>query len=44
MKRVWPILNPALVIVAVWSGYASLAPEALRGTNPDGMFGLPPWS
>jgi hypothetical protein len=35
MTRAGPIINIALLLLSVWTGYGSLDPDALRGTNPD---------
>jgi hypothetical protein len=36
--RLWAILNLALVLLALWTGYAEMAPERLVHTNPDIIF------
>jgi hypothetical protein len=35
MTRVAPFINIAGLLLSVWTGYASLEPDALRGMNPD---------
>jgi hypothetical protein len=35
MTRAAPLINLALLLLSVWTGYGSLNPDALRGTNPD---------
>jgi len=37
MKRIWYASNLGSVPLALWGGYASLAPEKLRHTNPDAI-------
>jgi len=37
MKRVWYAVNIGLVTLTSWGGYASMAPERLRQTNPDAI-------
>ncbi len=35
MKYVWLAVNTGFIILAFWTGYGEMAPEKLRGTNPD---------
>jgi hypothetical protein len=35
MQRYAPLINSALLLLSVWTGYAALDADALRGTNPD---------
>ena len=37
MKKIWYVINIALVALASLGGYNSLSPEKLRHTNPDGI-------
>jgi hypothetical protein len=37
MKKIWYVINIALVALALPSGYNSLSPEKLRNTNPDAI-------
>ena len=34
----WAILNLALVLLSLWTGYAEMAPEKLAHSNPDVVF------
>jgi hypothetical protein len=36
----WPIINVALIALAVWTGYSETAPEKLAHANPDALFCL----
>jgi len=36
----WRYLNISFVIISIWGGYGSLAPERLKNTNPDGILCL----
>lgn len=38
LKIIWYAVNISLVVLSVWQGYASLAPEQLRHVNPDAAF------
>jgi hypothetical protein len=35
MRRFAPMINFALLLLSVWTGYGSLDPDRLRGMNPD---------
>jgi hypothetical protein len=35
MQRFAPMINLALLLLSVWTGYGSLDPDTLRGMNPD---------
>ena len=35
MKLIWFVTNIVFVLLAVWGGYVSMAPERLSHTNPD---------
>jgi hypothetical protein len=35
LKFLWLIVNVAAIPLGCWTGYAEMAPERLRGTNPD---------
>lgn len=37
MKKIWLLVNIALVTLALVDGYKSLSPEKLRNTNPDAV-------
>jgi hypothetical protein len=37
MKKIWFVINTALVTLALLDGYKSLSPEKLRNTNPDAI-------
>ena len=37
MKKIWFVINTALVPLALLDGYKSLSPEKLRNTNPDAI-------
>lgn len=37
-SRWWAILNLALVLLSLWTGYAEMTPEKLAHTNPDVIF------
>jgi hypothetical protein len=38
VKTTWSVVNIALVVLSVWQGYVSLAPEQLHHVNPDAVF------
>ena len=40
VRRLILVAHLALIAVGVFSGYASLSPDALRGTNPDQYFAI----
>lgn len=40
MTRFAPLINVALLLLSVWTGYGSLDPNALHGTNPDKYLSL----
>ena len=35
MQRYAPLINLALFVLSVWTGYGALEADTLRGTNPD---------
>jgi|HubBroStandDraft_6_1064221.scaffolds.fasta_scaffold103702_2 hypothetical protein len=37
MKKIWLVINTALVTLALLDGYKSLSPEKLRNKNPDAI-------
>src|SRR5437870_13319027 len=40
MTRAAPLINLVLLLLSVWTGYASLNPDMLHGTNPDKFLAL----
>jgi tellurite resistance protein TehA-like permease len=40
MKHIWRSSNIVLVILGLWGGFASMSPQRLRETNPDGILCL----
>jgi hypothetical protein len=40
MKYFWIMLNSTLIALSFWGGYKSMAPDALRRTNPDAVLCL----
>jgi hypothetical protein len=40
MKHIWRISNIVFVVLGLWGGYASMSPQRLRQTNPDGILCL----